>query len=72
MGTTALYAGKTIVFKSFSSMGPAADVLATAQLEIKLNDIVKGKTKVVKWRGKPVFVTHRYPLIFFQFNLMLV
>ncbi|XP_046481027.2 cytochrome b-c1 complex subunit Rieske, mitochondrial [Neodiprion pinetum] len=59
MGTAALYGAKTVIAQALSSMSPSADVLALAQLEVKLNDIIEGKTKVFKWRGKPLFVTHR-------------
>lgn len=60
MGSVALYSAKTFVVKVITSMAPASDVLAISELEVKLNDIMEGKTKVFKWRGKPVFVTHRY------------
>ena len=36
------------------------DVLAMAQIEIKLADIPEGKNMVFKWRGKPLMVRHRY------------
>jgi len=40
-------------------MSPSRDIVAEAQLEVKLNDIPEGKVSVVKWRGKPVFIYHR-------------
>jgi ubiquinol-cytochrome c reductase iron-sulfur subunit len=41
------------------SMNPAADVLAQASLDVELSEIEPGKSKVVMWRGKPVFIRHR-------------
>lgn len=38
---------------------PSRDIVAEAQLEVKLNGIPEGKVLIVKWRGKPVFVYHR-------------
>ncbi|XP_077262685.1 cytochrome b-c1 complex subunit Rieske, mitochondrial [Temnothorax americanus] len=38
---------------------PSRDILAEAQLEVKLNNIPEGKVLIVKWRGKPVFIYHR-------------
>jgi ubiquinol-cytochrome c reductase iron-sulfur subunit len=41
------------------SMNPAADVMAEASIDVNLNDIAEGKSKVVMWRGKPIFIRHR-------------
>ncbi|XP_036333265.1 cytochrome b-c1 complex subunit Rieske, mitochondrial-like [Rhagoletis pomonella] len=49
------YAAKGIVNMFVHSMGVSADVLAMAQIEIKL----KGKSVTFKWRGKPLFIRHR-------------
>lgn len=40
-------------------MSASADVLALAQIEIKLSDIPEGKSATFKWRGKPLFIRHR-------------
>ncbi|XP_036340708.1 cytochrome b-c1 complex subunit Rieske, mitochondrial-like [Rhagoletis pomonella] len=53
------YAAKGIVNMFVSSMGVSADVLAMAQIEIKLKDIPEGKSVTFKWRGKPLFIRHR-------------
>lgn len=53
------YAAKTVVTQFISSMSASADVLALAQIEIKLSDIPEGKSVTFKWRGKPLFVWHR-------------
>jgi ubiquinol-cytochrome c reductase iron-sulfur subunit len=41
------------------SMNPAADVLAQATLDVELSNIAEGTSKVLMWRGKPVFIRHR-------------
>lgn len=53
------YAAKSIVTQFVSSMAAAADVLALAKIEIKLNEIPEGKSVTFKWRGKPLFIRHR-------------
>jgi ubiquinol-cytochrome c reductase iron-sulfur subunit len=41
------------------SLNPSADVLALASIEVDISHIEPGQTMTVKWRGKPVFITHR-------------
>ena len=41
------------------SMTPAANVKALASTEVDISDISEGETKVIIWRGKPVFIKHR-------------
>lgn len=41
------------------SLNPSADVLALSSIEVDLGNIKPGQTHTVKWRGKPVFITHR-------------
>lgn len=41
------------------SLNPSADVLALSSIDVDLSGIEEGRTMVVKWRGKPVFITHR-------------
>jgi len=53
------YSGKVLVNHFIGTMAPAQDVLAMAQIEIKLADIPEGKNMVFKWRGKPLMVRHR-------------
>ena len=57
---TGLYTAKSIVTQFVSSMSASADVLALAKIEIKLDDIPEGKSVTFKWRGKPLFVKHRW------------
>jgi ubiquinol-cytochrome c reductase iron-sulfur subunit len=42
-----------------TTMSPAADVLAMANIEVDLASIAEGDNLTVKWRGKPLFVRHR-------------
>jgi ubiquinol-cytochrome c reductase iron-sulfur subunit len=46
-------------------MSASKDVLAMAKIEVNLNDIPVGKCVTVKWRGKPLFLRHRYVRIKF-------
>lgn len=41
------------------SLNPSAEVVAQSTVEVNLKDIELGKTKIVKWQGKPVFVRRR-------------
>ena len=40
-------------------MNPAADTLAASTTEVNLEPIREGQRVVIKWRGKPVFITRR-------------
>jgi ubiquinol-cytochrome c reductase iron-sulfur subunit len=40
-------------------MNPDASVLALATIELDLAPIAEGQSITVKWRGRPVFVSHR-------------
>lgn len=44
-------------------MSASADVLALAKIEVKLGDIPEGKSVTFKWRGKPLFIRHRYKVM---------
>ena len=54
------YVGKAFIVDVVSSLSASADVLAMAKIEIKLDAIPEGKSAVFKWRGKPLFIRHRY------------
>ena len=47
------------VWPLVDSLNPSADVLALSSIEVDLSNIKPGQTFTVKWRGKPVFITHR-------------
>ncbi|XP_064458000.1 cytochrome b-c1 complex subunit Rieske, mitochondrial-like [Ornithodoros turicata] len=55
----ATYGAKAVVTQFVMSMAAAADVLAMAKIEVKLDDIPEGKNATFKWRGKPLFIRHR-------------
>lgn len=44
-----------------SALSASGDVLAQAQVEVDLSNIPQGKSVVLKWRGKPIFIRHRTP-----------
>ncbi|GFN91353.1 cytochrome b-c1 complex subunit rieske, mitochondrial [Plakobranchus ocellatus] len=55
----ATYTAKAVVRGIVGNLSPAADVVALAKIEIKLEDIPEGRSVTMKWRGKPLFVRHR-------------
>jgi len=55
----AAYGVKGIVHTFIGAMSASADVLALAKVEVDLSSITEGKSVVVKWRGKPLFIRHR-------------
>ena len=57
------YIAKAFVTDLLSTMSASADVLAMAKIEVKLDSVPEGKSVVFKWRGKPLFVRHRYDFI---------
>ena len=44
-----------------NNMNPAADTLALSSIEVNLGSIETGQRVKYKWRGKPVFISHRTP-----------
>eukprot|EP01097_Dermamoeba_algensis_P001469 TRINITY_DN1550_c0_g1_i2.p1 TRINITY_DN1550_c0_g1~~TRINITY_DN1550_c0_g1_i2.p1 ORF type:complete len:241 (-),score=60.39 TRINITY_DN1550_c0_g1_i2:49-771(-) len=50
---------KSTVANFLDSMNPSADVMAVSSAEVDLSAIAEGSSIVVKWRGKPLFITHR-------------
>lgn len=58
-GVAALYAFKAHLLHHVLFLSPSRDILAEAQLEVKLDNIPEGKVSIIKWRGKPVFIYHR-------------
>lgn len=47
------------VWPLIDSLNPSSDVLANSSIEVDISNIPTGKTVVVKWQGKPVFIRHR-------------
>jgi len=48
-----------VAWPFIDQMNPAADTLAASTTEVNLAPIKEGQRIVVKWRGKPVFITRR-------------
>jgi len=51
--------GACVAWPLIDSLNPSADVLALSSIEVDISDIQPGQTRTVKWRGKPVFISHR-------------
>lgn len=49
----------SFIYPFVSSMNPAADVTAAAEVDIDLKSIQVGQAITVMWRGKPVFIRRR-------------
>ena len=60
-GVAGSMAAKSTVMNFLSSLSASGDVLAMAQVEMDLSSIPEGKSVVIKWRGKPIFIRHRTP-----------
>lgn len=60
-GVVGAMAAKSTVMNFLSSLSASGDVLAMAQVEMDLSSIPEGKSVVIKWRGKPIFIRHRTP-----------
>lgn len=58
-GALGAMAAKSSVMDLLGSLSASGDVAAQAQLEVDLSNIPEGKSVVLKWRGKPVFIRHR-------------
>ncbi len=57
-GLTAV-GGACVAWPLVDSLNPSADVLALSSIEVDISGIEPGQTRTVKWRGKPVFISHR-------------
>lgn len=58
-GVLGAMAAKSSVMDLLSALSASGDVLAQAQVEVDLSAIPRGKSVVLKWRGKPIFIRHR-------------
>jgi len=59
VGACSAVTAKSAVVKLVTYLSPSRDVLALSKVEVKLSEIPPGKSAIVKWRGKPLFVRHR-------------
>lgn len=53
--------GRTLVCRFVQFWSAGADILAMSTAEIDISKIPEGTTYVAKWRGNPIFVSHRSP-----------
>jgi ubiquinol-cytochrome c reductase iron-sulfur subunit len=44
-------------------MNPDATTLAAASADVDIANIAEGQVATVKWRGKPIFISHRTPKV---------
>ena len=58
-GISAAVGAKAVVGDVLAALAPPDEVLAAGILEVDIGSIPLGKTVILKWRGKPVFVRHR-------------
>ncbi|QBR70801.1 ubiquinol-cytochrome c reductase iron-sulfur subunit [Beijerinckiaceae bacterium] len=49
------------VWPLISQMSPDATTRASASTDVDISNIAEGQVVTVKWRGKPVFISHRTP-----------
>jgi ubiquinol-cytochrome c reductase iron-sulfur subunit len=49
------------VWPLIDQMSPDATTLAAASIDVDIANIAAGQIITVKWRGKPVFISHRTP-----------
>ncbi len=60
-GAMAVVGAGSVMWPFISSMNPAADALAEAQIDVDLSQLSEGQAITVTWRGSPVFIRHRTP-----------
>lgn len=51
----------SFLYPFVSSMNPAADVAAAAEVDVDIKSLQLGQAITVMWRGKPVFIRRRTP-----------
>lgn len=49
------------IWPLISQMSPDASTLAAGSVEIDISGIAPGQILTAKWRGKPIFISHRTP-----------
>jgi ubiquinol-cytochrome c reductase iron-sulfur subunit len=58
-GAMAAVGAAAVVWPLINQMSPDASTLAMASSEVDIGSIAVGQIVTVKWRGKPVFISHR-------------
>jgi ubiquinol-cytochrome c reductase iron-sulfur subunit len=49
------------VWPLIAQMSPDATTRAAASIDVDISNIAEGQVVTIKWRGKPVFISHRTP-----------
>jgi ubiquinol-cytochrome c reductase iron-sulfur subunit len=60
-GAVGVVGAAAAIWPLISQMNPDASTLAAASVEVDISGIAAGQILTVKWRGKPIFVSHRTP-----------
>lgn len=60
-GVLGAMGAKSTVMNFLSTWGASSEALAFGQVEVDLGAIPEGKSVIIKWRGKPIFIRHRTP-----------
>ncbi len=60
-GAVGVVAVGAAIWPLINQMSPDATTLAAANVEVDISGIAVGQILTVKWRGKPIFVSHRTP-----------
>jgi ubiquinol-cytochrome c reductase iron-sulfur subunit len=58
-GAVAAVGAAAVVWPLINQMSPDASTLALASTEVDIGAIPEGQIITIKWRGKPVFISHR-------------
>ena len=58
-GVVGAIAAKSTAMNFLTALSASGEVLALGQVEVDLSSIPEGKSVIVKWRGKPIFIRHR-------------
>lgn len=54
-------AGAFAAWPLIDQMNPDATTLAASSTDVDISGIAEGQVITVKWRGKPIFISHRTP-----------
>lgn len=58
-GAMAAVGAAAVAWPLINQMSPDASTLALASTEVDIGSIPEGQIVTIKWRGKPVFISHR-------------
>jgi ubiquinol-cytochrome c reductase iron-sulfur subunit len=58
-GAVGVVGAAAAIWPLISQMSPDSTTLAAASVEVDISGIAEGQILTVKWRGKPIFISHR-------------